>query len=80
VSGESRERVLEVRETVDRASRALDAGECILAGSMRVDALTMLADFVADGMTHGNLQAAQRMARQIRRLDKPPDDESMGYG
>lgn len=60
---ESRERVREMREALDNTHFKRLAAE---------RAAEILANFVADEMTHGNLQAAQRMARLYQNRQKSP--------
>lgn len=78
MSKESRERVREMRELVDSALEYDAADHYSAAGATAAESAMMLADFVADDMTHGNLQAAQRMARQHQRLRQTFDRHSIG--
>lgn len=68
MSQESQEKVREMREMVNQALEANYAEHYDYAEDLTARSAMLLADFVADEMTHGNLQAAQRMARQHQRL------------
>ena len=68
MSQESRERVREMKEIVDASLEHESLGDYARAGALAAQAAILLSDFVANEMTHGNLQAAQRMARHHARM------------